>query len=198
MPSLVLASGSETRQRLLRQAGVAFDIHVAPVDEPAIRASLAAEGASPRDVADVLAETKALRVSAKRPGALVLGADQVLEIDREVLAKPGTADEAVAQITRLAGQTHRLMTAAVIVQDGEPLWRHVATTRMHMAARSPEWIRAYVARNWPAIGSSVGGYRIEEEGIRLFTRIEGDYFAILGLPLLEVLTYLTLRGVLES
>lgn len=196
-PSLVLASGSATRAELLRRARVDFVLDVPNLDEAAIRASLLGEGAGPRDIADVLAEMKAVKVSARHPGQLVLGADQVLGAEAEILGKPGTPEEACAQIARLLGRTHRLFTAAVIARDGTPEWRHVSTVRLTMGDRSSEWVARYVERNWDSIRHSVGGYRLEEEGIRLFSRIEGDYFAILGLPLVELLTYLTLRGVLR-
>ncbi|SHJ04008.1 Maf family protein [Wenxinia saemankumensis] len=197
-PDLIVASASAIRATLLRNAGLAIAVQPAPIDEPALRRALEAEGASPRDTADALAEAKAIRVSAKRPGALVLGCDQVLDHDGAVLAKPEDPDEAIAQLTAMSGRTHRLLSAAVLAEDGAPKWRHVSTVRMHMAPRSPEWIAGYVERNWDSIRHAVGAYKLEEEGVRLFSRVEGDYFAILGLPLLEVLNHLTLTGRLTS
>lgn len=195
---LVLASSSEIRARLLRNAGLSPEIRPARIDEEAIRAALTAEGAGPRDLADALAEMKARRVSERDPEALVLGADQVLELDGQVFAKPADPPTARAQLRALAGRTHRLLSAAVVCRAGQPLWRHVGTARLTMREVSDPWLDDYLARNWDSIRHSVGAYRIEEEGVRLFTRIEGDHFTILGLPLIELLTWLTVRGDIAS
>jgi len=199
MPTpIILASGSEIRATLLRNAGVDFTVQVARIDEDAIRQSLLAEDASPRDIADTLAEMKAQRVAAKAPGALVIGCDQILAHGRDILAKPRTPDEAFAQLTALRGKTHQLLSAAVIYGDGKPQWRHVGVVRLHMRDVSDAYLTDYIAGNWDSIRHAVGAYKLEEEGVRLFTRIEGDYFNVLGLPLLELLSYLTLRGTLPS
>jgi septum formation protein len=195
---LILASGSEIRARLLRNAGVAVDIVPARIDEEAIRAALEAEAATPRDVADTLAELKAQRIAAKHPDALVIGCDQVLALGQDILSKPETPEIALAQLKSLRGQKHQLLSAAVIYGEGKPLWRHVGVVRLHMRDASDTYLEDYVARNWDSIRHSVGAYKLEEEGVRLFTRIEGDYFNVLGLPLLELLSYLTLRGTLPS
>ncbi len=191
---LILASGSEIRAKLLANAGLRFDVEAARVDESAILASLQACNAPPRDMADTLAEAKARKVSSKRPGALVLGCDQVLALDGEIFQKPRDDKDAMSQLTRLAGQKHHLLSAAVIYQDGQALWRHVALVRMHMRALTPEQIGDYVARNWAQIRHCVGCYKIEQEGIGLFNRIEGDIFAVQGLPLLEILGFLRTKG----
>ncbi len=193
-PPLILASGSEIRARLLRNARLSPEIRPARIDEEAIRAALAAEDALPRDLADTLAEMKARRVSDRNPEALVLGCDQVLDCDGEVFAKPTDEEEARAQLRTLSGRTHRLLTAAIICRAGEPLWRHVGEARLTMRDLSERYLEDYVARNWDSIRHSVGCYKLEEEGVRLFTRIEGDYFTILGLPLIELLTWLGIRG----
>ena len=195
---LILASGSATRAGMLRAAGVPFEVVVPRVDEAALKAALVAEGRPARDIADALAEMKAARVSGKRPEALVLGGDQVLSCEGRLFSKPGRPEEACEQIAALMGQTHRLYSAAVIYQGGEPVWRHVSEARLTMGRLSSAWIEGYVARNWDAIRHSVGGYRIEEEGVRLFSRIDGDHFTILGLPLLPLLSFLSLRGTIAS
>lgn len=195
---IILASGSDIRATLLRNAGVAFDIVRPRVDEETMKVSLVAEGASPRDIADALAEMKALRVASKHTDALVIGCDQVLAFGRDILSKPETPAEAVAQLRSLRGQTHHLLSAAVIYADGKPQWRHVGQTRLFMRDLSDTYIDDYVARNWDSIRHAVGGYKLEEEGSRLFTCVEGDYFNVLGIPLLELLSYLTLRGTLEG
>ncbi len=195
---IILASGSEIRAQLLTNAGLDFDVSVARVDEEAVRASLLAETASPRDIADTLAELKAQRVAARHPDALVIGCDQVLALGPQIFNKPETPAEALSQLQSLRGQKHQLLSAAVIYGEGKPLWRHVGVVRLHMRDASDTYLADYVDRNWDSIRHSVGAYKLEEEGVRLFTRIEGDYFTVLGLPLLELLSYLTLRGTLPS
>lgn len=196
-PVLTLASGSATRRQMLEAAGLEIAVAAARVDEESVKAALLAEGATPRDVADALAEMKAVKVAAKT-GGLVLGADQVLEVGGALISKPESPAEAVAQILGLSGQTHRLLSAAVLVRDGAPVWRHVGVARLTMRTLSPGFVEAYVARTWDEIRHSVGGYQIEAEGIRLMARIEGDHFTILGLPLLELLNYLVISGEIEG
>ncbi len=195
---IILASGSDIRATLLRNAGVEFAVQVARVDEDTVRQSLLAADASPRDIADALAEMKAQRVAAKDPDALVIGCDQVLAQGRTLLSKPTSKEEALAQLRTMRGQSHQLLSAAVIYDDGAPVWRHVGIVRLHMRDASDDYLEGYVDRNWDSIRHSVGAYKLEEEGVRLFTRIEGDYFNVLGLPLLELLSYLTLRGTLPA
>jgi len=195
---IILASGSEIRAQLLKNAGLDFAVSVARVDEDAIRASLQAEQASPRDIADTLAELKAQRVAARHPEALVIGCDQILALGQEILSKPQTPQDALAQLQNLRGQKHQLLSAAVIYGEGKPLWRHVGIARLFMRDASDAYLQDYIDRNWDSIQHAVGAYKLEEEGVRLFTRIEGDYFNVLGLPLLELLSYLTLRGTLRS
>ena len=195
---IILASGSAIRADLLRQADVAFTVQIARIDEGAVRASLQADNASPRDIADTLAELKAQKIASKHPDALVIGCDQILAFDQEILTKPDTKAQAVDQLRALRGRKHQLLSAAVIYGEGKPLWRHVGTVRLHMRDASDDYLAAYVDRNCDSIRHAVGAYKLEEEGVRLFTRIEGDYFNVLGLPLLELLSYLTLRGTLQT
>lgn len=195
---IILASQSETRAQLLRNAGLTFSVVPARVDEDMLREALQAENATPRDIADALAELKAQRISTKNPDSLVIGCDQILALGQKIFSKPRSAQDALEQLQALRSHQHQLLSAAVIYADGKPLWRHVGVVRLHMRDASDTYLRDYVDRNWDSIRHSVGAYKLEEEGVRLFTRIEGDYFTVLGLPLLELLSYLTLRGTLPS
>jgi septum formation protein len=197
-PPIVLASASATRLRLLQAAGLAVAARPARLDEAAVRDSLAAEGAAPRDIADTLAELKAQRVAAGLPDAVVLGCDQVLDLDGRAWGKPADPAAAAAQLRALRGRTHRLHAAVVLFHAGRPQWRHVGEAQLTMRAVSDPWIDGYVARNWDRIRHSAGAYLIEEEGIRLFAAIAGDHFAILGLPLLPLLGYLGDRGFIDA
>lgn len=195
---LILASGSEIRATLLRQAGVAVTIVPPRIDEVAVKAAMLAEQAPPRDIADTLAMLKARKISDKHPGALVLGCDQVLDHAGALLSKPMSREAALAQLQRLRGGRHQLLSAAVICKDGQAIWRHVGVVRLTMRDFSDPYLAGYLDRNWPDVRDSVGAYKLESEGVRLFSRIEGDYFTVLGLPLLETLAYLTLRGDLDG
>lgn len=194
MTRLVLASSSATRARMLNQAGLLFDVERPRIDETALRAGLITEGTTPRDLADLLAEAKALKVAARHPEALVIGADQILELDGEVIVKSETPAELKEQLLRLSGQRHRLYSGAVVAEGGELVWRHVGEARLHVRKISGEWLDGYLARNWESVRGSVGGYLVEGEGVRLFDRIEGDIFTVMGLPLIPLLSWLTLRG----
>lgn len=196
--SLILASGSQIRAEMLANAGISFESIQPRVDEEMLKAALAQEGATPRDTADALAEAKARKIGAKHPEALVLGCDQVLAFENGIFSKPESPEHAKEQLTALSGARHMLLSACVIYHQGEPLWRHVGQVRLHMRTLSESYLDSYVARNWESIRHSVGGYKLEEEGVRLFSRIDGDYFTILGMPLIEVINYLTLSGDLEG
>jgi len=191
---IILASGSAIRSQMLRQAAVPHEVQVARVDEEMIKSSLIAEGAPPRDIADALAELKASKVSDKNPGALVIGCDQVLDHKGALLNKPETPEDALAQLKSLRGDRHTLLSAAVIYENSKPLWRHIGQVRLRMRDVSDAYLEDYVHRNWESIRHAVGAYKLEEEGVRLFSHIEGDYFNVLGMPLLEILNYLALRG----
>jgi septum formation protein len=195
---IVLASSSEIRAQLLRRAGLSIEVLPARIDETALKAALVGEGAGPRDIADTLAEMKARRISEKRPGRWVLGCDQVLDVDGRILSKPTDVDQAKAQLLDLSGRRHSLLSAAVLYESGEQVWRHVGQVRLTMHTLSEDFIEAYLSRNWDSVRHSVGAYKIEEEGVRLFSRIEGDHFTIQGIPLIEFLSFLVLRGRLET
>ena len=195
---IILASASEIRAQLLTNAGVSCSIIPARIDEESIKLSLEAEGAPPRDVADTLAELKARKIAEKGQGKLVLGCDQVLALKGKVLSKPESQAEAINQLQLLRAETHQLLSAAVVYDYLKPVWRHVGVARLTMRDFSDDYLNDYVSRNWESIRWSVGGYKIEEEGIRLFRMIQGDTFVVQGLPLLELLSYLTLRGTLPT
>mgnify|MGYP001765859410 CR=1 FL=1 len=193
---IILASGSSTRLQILRAANLAVEAVSPRVDETVVREALLAEGAHPRDIADALAEMKARKVSEKHPDALVLGCDQVLALDRQVFAKPETAEEARTHLRELRGKSHKLLSAIVAYEGAEPVWRHVAEARLTMHSISDAYLDDYVDRNWDSIRHSVGCYKIEEEGVRLFSAISGDHFTILGLPLLPLLAWAGTRGII--
>ena len=195
MRQIILASGSDIRATLLRNAGVVFDVVPARVDEEALRDAMLAEDAGARDIADALAEMKAQKISVKHPEALVIGCDQVLNLQGQLLTKPDSPETARTQLMAMRGKRHELLSAAVICENGNPVWRHVGVVRLLMQQFSDAYLDDYIARNWDSIRHSVGAYKLEEEGVRLFSQVQGDYFTVLGLPLLELLSYLTLRGI---
>jgi septum formation protein len=196
--SLILASGSAHRRALLENAGIAFAVEVATLDERALEAPLQDSGVLPEDVALVLAEAKAVDVSERHPGALVIGADQTLSLGDRVFHKPADMEEARRTLLALSGRTHRLNSAVVLAQDGVTVWRHVAIAGMTMRALDPGFIGRHLARAGDKILSSVGAYQIEAEGIQLMEKIDGDLFTIIGLPLLPLLAELRARGEIDG
>ncbi len=192
---LILASRSEGRATLLRQAGVPFETVPAALDEAAVKAAMLAEAAPPRDVADMLADLKARRGAARRPGTLVLGADQVLVSAGRLYDKPRNLGEAADQLRRLRGATHELLAAAVVYENGRPVWRHIGGARLTMRRFTDAFLEGYLARHGESLLATVGAYHLEGGGAQLFSRVEGDYFSVLGLPLLELLGFLRTRGV---
>lgn len=194
---VILASQSASRRAMLEAAGVPFAAMSAGVDEEAAKAGL--QGLNARDLADALAELKALRVSGREPDALVLGSDSVVALeDGTLLDKPETRDQAAEHLRMMSGKRHELVSAAVIAEGCKPIWRVVDRAKMYVRPLSDAFIETYLDAEWPAISGCVGCYRIEGPGAQLFARIEGSQFTVLGLPLLPVLDYLRVRGILAS
>lgn len=195
----MLASQSPARRAMLAAAGVAHEAVPAHVDEDGVTAGLLAEKASPERIADALAELKAVKISRKLPGVLVLGADSVVvTADGTLINKPETRANAELQLRQLAGTTHRLLSAAVISENGTPIWRAGGSVRLTMRPLSDEFIANYLDSEGEAVLGCVGCYRIEGLGAQLFTRVEGDQFTVRGLPLFAVLDFLRVRGVLPA
>jgi septum formation protein len=198
LTTIVLASKSASRQAILRAAGVPFELAVSGVDEDAAKARLLAAGQGPREIADQLAEAKAVAVSKAVPGAIVIGADQTLDLGGELFDKAETLAEGRARLRQLRGRGHLLHSAVVVAQHGMPIWRYLESPRLVMRAASDAFIDAYLTRHGEALLGSVGVYQLENDGAQLFDEIDGDYFAILGLPLLPLLALLREKGALGS
>ncbi|MPT48708.1 MAG: Maf-like protein [Sphingobium sp.] len=198
-PVLILASQSASRRAMLEAAGVPYEALSPNVDEDAFKEQLRAEGHNARQLADALAELKALRLSARVPGALVLGCDQTLELaDGSMIDKAVDLSDAAAILRRLSGERHHLHSAAVICLNGQPVWRHIEKAKMTVRPLSDAFIADYLDQEWEEIRWCVGCYRIEGPGAQLFSAIEGTHFAIQGLPMLALLDFLRVRGVLAA
>ncbi|HEX4097988.1 MAG TPA: Maf family protein [Caulobacteraceae bacterium] len=196
MTEVILASTSASRRALLQGAGVVFTARSPGVDESAAKAALLGEGLGPRDIADALAELKAVRIRAE--GALVIGADQTLDFDGELIDKPESLEEARERLRRLRGRPHKLHSGVVVAQGGQPIWREVQTATLWMRPFSDAFLDDYLAREGEDVLRSVGCYRLEDIGVQLFSRIDGDYFTILGLPMLGLLDLLRRHGALAT
>lgn len=194
--TLVLASASPFRRALLENAGLAFAVEPARIDERVVEESL--EGVNPEDVASILAEAKAQDVSSRNPGAIVIGSDQTLSLDGTIYHKPANMDEARRRLLDLSGRTHELNSAIVLARDGETIWRHISVARMTMRDLDPGFVGRHLSSVGDTALSSVGAYQFEGEGIQLFERIEGDYFTVIGLPLLPLLSELRQIGAIDG
>lgn len=197
---LILASTSKSRQAILRNAGLNFDIVDAGVDEDIIKDALLCKDQSLdlADIATILAQTKAVSVSEKFPDKWTIGADQVLICDGELFNKPRSLDEARDHLLRLSGKTHVLETAIACARQGKTIWSHRDCVHLSMRAFSARFLGRYMAAAGSDVMSTVGGYKLEQTGIQLFEKIEGDYFTILGMPLLPLLDFLRRQELLEG
>lgn len=197
-PTVVLASGSKTRAAMLEKAGVPVILDAPLVDEEEVKLAGRAEGVPPEDVAEALAELKAQRITRRHRGALVIGADQMLECDGVWFDKPTGRNAAREQLKALRGKTHRLISCAVVVRDGQRLWHQIDRARLAMRPFSDVFLEQYLDAAGEDVMHSVGAYQLEGLGAQLFQRVEGDFFTILGLPLLPLLGFLRVHGVVTE
>lgn len=196
--AIILASGSPFRKKMLEDAGISFDVARPEIDERAVESAVEGSGLTPGDLASILAEAKALDVSQRFPGKLVIGTDQTLSLGDEILHKAKDMEEARRRLLALSGKTHQLNSAVVIVRDGDVLWRHVAVAHLTMRDLDPGFIGRHLSSVGDIALSSVGAYQIEGKGIQLFERIEGDHFTIVGMPLIPLLAKLRDLGAIDG
>lgn len=196
--SLVLASQSASRRAMLDAAGANYEALPAHVDEAAVKDALVAEDQPVRNIADALAELKAVKISRQVPPALVIGSDSMVSIDGMLFDKPDGRDGAAAHLRAFSGKEMRLTSAVVVAEGGAPVWRHVEEARLLVRPLSDAFIESYLDAEWPAIAGCVGCFRMEGRGVQLFSSVRGDHFTILGMPLLPLLGYLRLRGAMTS
>ena len=194
---IILASKSAARRAVLTGAGVPFEVAVAGVDEDAVKTAMLAQGATPRDIADALAEIKAVKISAGRPG-FVIGSDQTLEFEGQLYDKAETLEAAAERLKTMRGKPHKLHSSVVVAKDGAPIWREIVSATLTMRDFSDDFLDVYLAMEGEEMLGSVGCYRLEGPGAQLFSKIEGDYFAILGLPLMGLLDLFRRHGVLRA
>ena len=194
----VLASSSPTRAQLLENTGLSFEISPPNIDETAIKEAFQTEDMQPSDLAELLAETKATEVAKKHQDAIIIGTDQVLALGSEILSKPHNKDEAYATLFKLRGKTHKLISAIILVKNEEVIWRHSSTAELTMREFSPEFLGHYIAHAGEGLFASPGAYQLEFLGIHLFEEIKGDYFTILGFPILSLLTVLREKGYIDQ
>lgn len=194
MSKLILASGSKTRRSMLQNAGIDIEVHVAPVDESAIKESLIAENIPARDVADALADAKARAVAMMHPDRMILAADQILVQEGEFFTKAKNREQAEKTLSKMSGRSHQLISAAVIYDQGQPVWRAVDSATLHVRQLGPDFITWYLDTLGDDAFWSVGCYQLEGLGAQLFNKVEGNHFTILGLPLLPVIDFLRRTG----
>lgn len=202
MSRIILASGSAIRRDILDGASLDYEVIVRPVDEAAIKDAMLAENSLLRDIVDALAEAKAMRVSRQEAG-LVIGADQIMVMaddsgQDQLFDKPKDMDEVRARLLSMRGKKHELIGAVVICENGVPVWRHISRTKLWVREFSEAFLDWYIKTEGEALTKSVGAYRFEGPGAQLFEKVEGGFFAILGLDLLPVLDYLRIRGVART
>ena len=197
-PPLILASQSPFRRMLMENAGLAFSAEAAAIDERAVEAALSERNPTPPEVAAALAVEKAQDVAGRNPGALVIGSDQTLSLEGRVFHKPADMAEAKSHLLSMSGRTHELNCGVALVRDGETLWNHVSIARLTMRPLSEDFVDRHLARVGTRVLASVGAYQLEGEGVQLFERIDGDYFTILGLPLLPLLAKLRDLGAIDA
>jgi len=195
---ILLASSSPIRKLLLERANVLFKSVKPNIDEESVKASLLMEQYNAREIADALAELKASKISSMNPDSLVIGCDQILELEGTILKKPVSKEKAIEQILTMSGKKHVAYSGAVICENGKPVWRFVGKAELYSKHYKEDYVTKYVNRNWESIKETVGGYKIEEEGSRLFIKITGDFFSILGMPLIEINNYLGERGSIDE
>ena len=196
--TLILASQSASRRAMFDAAGVPYDARLAHVDEASVKDALIVEKQAPRAIADALAELKAMKLSRSNPGDLVIGSDSVVSVGDRLFDKPTDRADAAEHLRAFSGQVMELNSAVVACEGGQPVWRHVGKAKLFVRPLSDDFINQYLDQEWPAIAGCVGCFRIEGPGVQLFSRIDGDYFTILGMPLLPLLGWLRERGYLPA
>ena len=195
---IVLASKSQIRSLLLEKAGIQFSTVDPAIDEKEVKLSYISNNYPTRDIADVLADMKARKISNRFPDSIVIGSDQILDFNSKILSKAKDQDELIHQLKQLQGNKHKLHSACVVYNAQKPEWRFIGSVSMTMRNLSDRYISKYVQDNWDDIKHSVGGYQLESSGISLFSKIDGDYFSVLGLPIIQLIDHLLNRGVIEQ